>query len=107
MSAKRLVARKRATRDVQLAIAYYVDEAGSKVAQAFSASVEATFRRISQSPRAGSPRVGHEFNVPGLRAKPVGRFPYLVFYIEHGDQVDIVRVLHAQRNIPDYLRETS
>jgi toxin ParE1/3/4 len=29
----------------------------------------------------------------------------LVFYIERDDQVDVWRVLHAQRDIPDGLRD--
>jgi toxin ParE1/3/4 len=31
--------------------------------------------------------------------------PYLIFYIDRDDHVDVWRVLHAQRDIPARLRE--
>ncbi len=105
MTGKRLVARRRARRDIQLAVAYYLEEAGPPVARAFLASVEAAYNRIAEAPRIGSPRFGYELGFPGLRTKPVDRFPYLVFYVEQVDQVDIVRVLHAQRDIPRHMEE--
>ena len=38
---------------------------------------------------------------------PLNRYPYLVFYAEQGQQVDVWRVLHAQRHIPAWLQETT
>jgi toxin ParE1/3/4 len=31
------------------------------------------------------------------------RFPYLVFYLERADCIDVWRVLHAQRDIPSWM----
>lgn len=42
-------------------------------------------------------------NIPGLRFWPLTRFPYLVFYVERDDHIDIWRVLHEQRDIPAWL----
>lgn len=49
--------------------------------------------------------VTHDLNLPGLRAWPLTRYPYLVFYVERSDHVDVWRVLHAQRDIPAWMQE--
>jgi toxin ParE1/3/4 len=46
----------------------------------------------------GSPQHAHELNLPGLRFWPLTRFPYLGFYFERSDVVDVWRVLHAKRD---------
>jgi toxin ParE1/3/4 len=33
----------------------------------------------------------------------VQRYPYLVFYVERDDHIDVWRVLHGQRDIPAWL----
>jgi plasmid stabilization system protein ParE len=48
---------------------------------------------------AGSPVYGHTLKLPGLRTRPVRRFPYLVFYFDNPGQIDITRVLHLRREI--------
>ena len=40
--------------------------------------------------------------LPG-RFWPLSRFPYLVFYIEREDHIDVWRVLHAQRDVASFL----
>ncbi len=47
-----------------------------------------------------------ELDLPGLRCWPVKRYPYLVFYVERDDHIDVWRVLHGQRDIPAWLRES-
>jgi toxin ParE1/3/4 len=44
-------------------------------------------------------------NLPGLRSWPLTRYPYLVFYVERSDHVDVWRVLHGQRDIPGWMQE--
>jgi toxin ParE1/3/4 len=41
-----------------------------------------------------------------LRSWPLTRFPYLVFYFERDDCVDVWRVLQAQRDIPAWINES-
>ncbi|MGH8608175.1 MAG: type II toxin-antitoxin system RelE/ParE family toxin [Gammaproteobacteria bacterium] len=61
---------------------------------------------ISQQPAIGSLRYAHLPMLDGLRMWVVPGFEnYLVFYIERGHFIDIVRVLHAARDIPSILRE--
>lgn len=60
---------------------------------------------ISRHPAAGSPRYAHELSLPGLRAWPLSGYPYLVFYVEWPDQVDVWRLLHGQRDSPAWMQE--
>ena len=41
----------------------------------------------------------------GLRACALQTFPYLVFYVEREDDIDVWRVLHGNRDIPAWLLE--
>jgi hypothetical protein len=40
-----------------------------------------------------------------MRVKPLSRYPYLVFFIECHDRIDVWRVLHGQRDIPAWLAD--
>jgi len=37
----------------------------------------------------------------------LARYPYLVFYVEHADHIDVWRVLDARRDIPAWLAESN
>jgi toxin ParE1/3/4 len=102
---KPVIPRGLANRDVDEAIAHYLNEAGERVALRFIDAVERAYEHIGRFPASGSPRYAHELSIPGLRSWPLGRFPYLVFYVERQDQVDVWRVLHGRRDIPAWLRE--
>lgn len=104
MTRKPVVPRVRALRDADEAIDYYLRKAGEKVAIGFVGALERAYRRISLYPGSGSPRYAHELDLPGLRCWALKRFPYLVFYVEQEDHVDVWRILHGERNIPAWLR---
>ncbi len=106
MTAKPLVPRERANRDVREAVAWYLDKGGPEVALGFIDAVEQAFRLVSRSPAAGSPRYGQELGIPGLRSWPLTNYSRLVFYRERPDYVDVWRVLAAQRDVPAWLQET-
>ena len=44
--------------------------------------------------------LSYELEIPGLRVRPVTRFPYLVFYVVGDKIVDVWRILHSRRDIP-------
>ena len=100
MKAELVVPRTVADQDVDDAIDYYLGEDAIDAARNFVDELEKAYAHISRHAAAGSPRYAHELNLPGLRCWPVTRFPYLVFYFERDDVVDVWRVLHAQRDIP-------
>ena len=105
MSGKPVVLRERARRDIDEAVEHYLAEAGPSVALAFIDALEDAFRLIGEQPAAGSPRYAHELDIPGLRFRPTGKFPYLVFHVEGEAEVEVWRVLHGTRDIPAWMRE--
>ncbi len=62
-------------------------------------------KRSPRTPALGSPRYASELALPGLRSLATKGFPYLVFYIDRDDHIDVWRVLHARRDIPSRMRE--
>lgn len=61
-------------------------------------------RQVAEFPALGSARYAAALGLPNLRHRQLRRFRYLVFYAERDDRIDIVRVLHAERDIPVFLR---
>lgn len=104
MTAKPVVPRALANRDVEDAIEYYLNEGAGKAALGFIAALERAYRHIGHHPAGGSPRYAHELKIPGLRCRPLARYPYLVFHVECPDRVDVWRVLHGKRHIPDWMQ---
>ena len=101
---KPVALRERAKRDIDEVIEHYLAEAGQAVALSFIDALEDTLRRISERPENGSPRYAHELDIPGLRFRSTGKFPYLIFYAETEAELDVWRVLHAARDIPAWMR---
>jgi toxin ParE1/3/4 len=87
------------------AIDYYLRESAEGAASGFVDALEQAYAHISRNPATGSPRYGHELNLPGVRSWPLARYPYLVFYVEQPDHIDVWRVLHARQHIPAWMQE--
>ena len=102
---KQVLARERARRDAEEAALHYAREAGERIALGFVNALEAAYDAIARHPAAGSPRYAHQLDLPGLRCQALRRHPYLIFYVERADHVDVWRVLHAQRDIPAWMQE--
>ncbi len=100
---KPLVLHERADEDVRVAIQYLLENAPASALD-FVDVLEKTFKQIQRHPATGSPRYAHELNLPDLRFRPCKRFPYLVFYIESAQQIDVWRILHSRRDIPNWLQ---
>ncbi len=105
MKRKSVVPREQANRDVDGAVACYLGEAGEAVALGFINALEKAYGHIARHPATGFPRYAHELNLPWLRAWPLTRYPYIVFYVERLDHIDVWRVLHGQRDIPAWIQE--
>ncbi|QTD43843.1 type II toxin-antitoxin system RelE/ParE family toxin [Ottowia testudinis] len=106
MSMATLRMRAEAAQDVDDAIAHYLTVSDSPVAAlGFIDALETALIHIRRQPGTGTPRYAHELEILGLRCWFLTRYPYAVFYFEQGgDVIDVWRVLHAQTNIPDWLR---
>lgn len=68
-------------------------------------ALQRAYRHIAPHPATGSPRYAHELDLPCLRSWPLRRYPYLVFYVERDEHVDVWRVLHGERDIPAWMGE--
>jgi toxin ParE1/3/4 len=101
---KPVVPRERARLDVEEAVDHYAEAAGQKTTAVFIDALEDAYRHIAAHPSAGSPRYAHELDLPGLRFWRLRRYPYLIFYVEAADHIDVWRVLHGQRDIPMWMR---
>ncbi len=105
MKTKSVVARESAQRDIDEAITHYLEQAAPAAALGFIDALQHAYRHIGRHPATGSPRYGLELSLPGLRHWRLTHYPYLVFYVECDDRVDVWRVLHEQRDIPAWMRE--
>jgi len=101
----RVVPRRLATQDLRDAAAHYAADADAATARRFIDAVEQAFTVIARQPGIGSPRYAVELDWPGLRAHTVRRFPYLIFYLEQTDHLDVLRVLHTHRDIPTSIQD--
>jgi len=106
VSKKPVLPRALARRDVAAAFDRYRREAGRDAAPGFVDALEAACKAISDRPAAGSPRCAHELALPGLQMRRLKRHPYFVFCIEREEHIDVWRVLHAEQEIPAWMRET-
>ena len=103
MKTKQAVPRPEAQRDIDEAVDYYLREAGVEAAMGLIDSIQKAYLHLSRYPQTGSSRYAHELDLPGLRMWPLRRYPFLVFYLEQPDALDIWRVLNSQRDIPTWL----
>ncbi|MEQ9575748.1 MAG: type II toxin-antitoxin system RelE/ParE family toxin, partial [Rhodospirillales bacterium] len=76
-----------------------------KTAVEFARALKRAFIHIALLPASGSSRWAHVLGLRGLRTWPLTGFPYLVFFTEGVDQIDVWRVLHQERDIPKWMGE--
>ncbi|GHT94092.1 plasmid stabilization protein [Betaproteobacteria bacterium] len=105
MKQKPVIPRTLARQDVDAAIHFYLTDAGERVATGFIDALEKAYAHISRHPASGSPHYAHELDLPELRIWTLPRYPYIVFYVERDDHIDVWRVLHEMRDIPRWLHE--
>jgi toxin ParE1/3/4 len=112
VSGKPLQMRPAARADVLEVAAHYRADSGLGIALAFTDALQRTLAQIAQRaggelpPPGALPAYDELLDMPGLRAATLKRFPQLVFHIERADHVDVLRVLHAKRDLPASLRPT-
>jgi toxin ParE1/3/4 len=81
-------------------LADYLAEQNPELADRFIDAAEATFHYLVESPDVGNPCHFESPEAAGIRRWHVKGFPnHLIFYRPIGDGIDVVRVLHAARDI--------
>jgi toxin ParE1/3/4 len=91
---KRLAWAPRADQDLLDIWSYYASEASDDIADKVVAQIVTAARRIAALPLSGRPRDDLQSGVRSVLAHP-----YLVFYRETEDVVQVLRVLHERRNL--------
>lgn len=89
--------------DALRVIDHYASTAPAGTAERFVDSLADLVAKISRHPEAGSPRFADIVGMPGLRSANVSEFPYLVFWLEDGDRIVLIRLLLGRRDLPEHL----
>ena len=93
-----------ALQDVDDAVVYLRQQQATEVALNLIDSLEVAYTHISKNAATGSTRYAHALDLPGLRTWPLTGHPYLIFYVEQDAHIDVWRVLHMSRDIPQELQ---
>ena len=94
-----------AAEDVDAAAAFIAD-ASPEAAFRFLEAIEQTYSMLSRMPEMGVKRGFRSSTLTGLRMVPVLHFSkYLVFYRPSEDGVEIIRLLHAARDLESLFSE--
>lgn len=84
----------------------YIGERNPDAAHRFRLAAEDTFKVLALSPNIGEPYEVSNPRLQGLRCARVKRFRnYVIFYRPIASGIDVIRVLHAARNIRNILEE--
>lgn len=98
--------RPEADRDVEIAADYYAQEANLDVALRFLHAVEETFSRLGDHPCTGTLVKAFSPRLTSLRFCPVAGFDsYLVFHTASPEEVQVLRVLHAARDLARFFED--
>lgn len=99
MAISHLYRSKEAMSDIGSAIDYLA-EIDPDVAEAFYTSLKGAEQLLLTNPKIGSPRSWDNPRLAGMRMFRISKFEkYLIFYREHDDRLEVIRVLHGARDI--------
>ena len=79
----------------------YVAQASEESANRLISEFDQRFQMLSQTPHIGRSRP--ELEVDGLRSFPLKS--YVIYYRVTDDFIDVIRVLHARRDVGELLSE--
>jgi toxin ParE1/3/4 len=92
--------RPRARLDLLEQFVYFGEQADAELAERYFAAVDATCLQLAGHPQSGVLYDSGIARLDGLRRVPVKGFEnYLLFYLPHENGIDVIRVLHAARDI--------
>jgi toxin ParE1/3/4 len=91
-----------ARQDRREEVLYYRTEAGARVSKKLVDAMKRALHALGQQPGMGSPAIGHELGIDGLRAWRLDGFPLSLWYFERADHVLVVRLV-GQRQDPEYI----
>lgn len=86
-----------ARQDRRNEVRYYRKQAGAKIATQLVDELQKAFGELARNPAIGSPLIGQQLGIAGLRAWRLDRFPISAWYFDRDGQVLVVRLVgHRQ-----------
>jgi toxin ParE1/3/4 len=79
-------------------IRYYRQEAGIRVAVKLADALEKALDELTRQPGIGSPVLGQELGVTGLRTWRIEGFPLTFWYFERDMHIDIARLVGQRQD---------
>ena len=100
---RKIVIRPRASKDLDEEFAYIAENNIDAALRFFDATRE-SISQLAKMPGIGSPCEVKNQSLAGLRKWAVKAFnKHLIFYLTQDDCIEVVRILHAARDIPTVL----
>ena len=90
--------RPRARQDRREEIRYYRDEAGQKIAAKLVRALQRGLDAIHENPAIGSPTLGRELGIDGLRTWLIEGFPLTFWYFERETHIDVARLVGQRQD---------
>jgi toxin ParE1/3/4 len=101
----RIRRRSRAAQDAE-EIADYIAKDSLEAAVRFLENTESTLTDLAKSPGIGALFESDLPELANLRFRRVKGFPnHVMFYLEHSDAIEVVRILHGARDLDTELRK--
>jgi len=102
---KRIVITPRASQDLDNYYTY-ITQNNPEAALRFFDATRQTFAKLAQMSGMGSFYPVKNSRLDGLRRSPIKGFEnYLIFYLAFDDYLEIVRILHAARDLEEVLSD--
>ena len=101
MTIQRVNRREQVERDIWQATAYCRSEGGARLETAFVEALAEVSELLYGHPESGSLRYAAIMDFADLRCWSMRRFPYMIFYTARGTVLDVWRILHVQRDVPE------
>lgn len=95
---KPYVLRPQAREDRRIEVRHYRHEAGGKVAAKWVGALGKALDEITQHPGIGSPVLGLELGVTGMRTWRIKGFPLSFWYFEREIHIDIARLVGQRQD---------
>ena len=78
---------------------YYRRVASTRISEDMVIAAREALDQIEQNPGMGSPGIGQQLDIPGLRSWRVSGFPLIWLYFEREEFLDVVRLLGDRQDI--------
>lgn len=102
----RILRRPKAASDAE-AIADHIAKDSLETALRFLENTELTLLALAESPGSGTRFESAHNELANLRFRRVSGFPkHIIFFIEHEDAIEVVRILHGARDLDSELSDS-